>query len=368
MKKKYKLGDVCEVKSGNSKFTLDYAKKNPGIYPVYGKSGFMIPRCFINDFEYCGNYIFFLSSSSRKFVGTFFYLEKQKFSIDPNARVLKNFKFKLNLKYLYFYFCQINIKKYIVGGRDAQIRIQESYDIDIFLPSLNTQNYFVKRLWFLEESFNELKKLKIQLQDIKRKLLRYCFGKYLDDEKDLRCKLKKVCVIKLGNSKLTKKYCETIKGPYPVYSSKTTNDHIHAYIKKFDYYGKYIWFTNHGFYAGSFYYENNKKFSINADATILIKKETKTNLNLKYIYYYLLFKQRKIKHVLTVGAAIKRINVDDISQYLIQIPSLSTQSKIIQFLSSFEFIDPIILKIDNFLNTYNTNKKTLLQILFNLIK
>jgi len=248
------------------------------------------------------------------------------------------------------------------------LRTQEAYDIDVFLPSLNIQNYFVKRLWFLKESFEKLKKLKIQLKDIKRKLLRYCFGKYLNDEKDLHCKLKKICVVKFGNKKLNKKYCDKNKGPYPVYSSKTTGDRVFAWINTFDYNGTYIWFTNRGSCLANFYYEINKNFSIYESAAIIYLKNKTKILNLKYLYFYLLFEQENIKHLLSVGAAMKHINYEDISNYFVQIPYLSIQSKIIKFLSLYDLIDPVILKIDNFLNSYNSYKKTLLKIIFSLIK
>ena len=370
MKKHYKLKDICKIGGGLSKYNLKYANKNPGIYPVYGNSKTKTPKCYINSFDYQGSYIYFINRTDRKFTGKFFYLQNKKFCISNTANILLIFKNFLNLKYLFFFLTKINIKNYLISSTSSicQLRNDEAYDIDVFLPSLNIQNYFVKRLWFLKESFEKLKKLKIQLKDIKRKLLRYCFGKYLNDEKDLHCKLKKICVVKFGNKKLNKKYCDKNKGPYPVYSSKTTGDRVFAWINTFDYNGTYIWFTNRGSCLANFYYEINKNFSIYESAAIIYLKNKTKILNLKYLYFYLLFEQENIKHLLSVGAAMKHINYEDISNYFVQIPYLSIQSKIIKFLSLYDLIDPVILKIDNFLNSYNSYKKTLLKIIFSLIK
>jgi len=368
MKQHYKLKDICEIGGGQSKYNLKYASKNPGIYPVYGASKTNTPKNYINSFKYNGTYIYFVGWSSKSIVGNFFYLKNKKFSLGAETKILINFKFKINLKYLYLFLTIVNIYKYIViSGSMFQLRNDEAYDIDVFLPSLNTQNYFVKRLWFLKESFSELKKLKTQLQDIKRKLLRYCFGKFLNQEKDLCCKLKKFCNAQGGRGDLSEKFCKSICGNYPVYSSKTKGNPIFAYINKYDYNGNFIMFSRYGKYLANFCYLNNQKFSLYLSAAVICLKNKNNNLNLKYLYFFLLFDQINIRHLLSVGAAIKRINVEDILDYNIQIPSLPIQSKIIQFLSSYEFIDPVILKIDNFLNSYNSYKKTLLQILFSLI-
>ena len=368
LKTHYKLKDICEIGGGLSKYNLKYALKNPGIYPVYGGSVSKTPKCYINSFDYNGTYICFIGVSSKEFAGKFLYFKNKKFSISSGLKILNKFKINLNLKYLYFFLNQINIKKYLVSvGLGAQLRNDEAYDIDILIPSLNIQNYFVKKLWFLEESFSELKNLKIQLHDIKRKLLRYCFEKHLNDKKDSHCKLKKVCETRTGDIKLSKKYCKKNKGPYSVYSSSNTGPF--AYINYYKYVGNFIWMIRKGPpYQGKSFYIKNQKFSLTSDAILLKIKKLEKNLDLKYLYFYLSFQQKNIQHILTVGTALKRINIDDLQKYPIQIPSLSIQSKIIQFLSSYDLIDPVILKIDNFLNSYSTYKKTLLKIIFNLVK
>jgi len=176
-------------------------------------------------------------------------------------------------------------------------------------------------------------------------------------------------LVNRGEAK-NKKYCLQNPGIYPLYSSKTIGDHVFARINSYQYDGTYIWFTNYGdVYQGSFYYEENSKFSLTNTASLIqIKKEFCNSLNLKYLYYYLWKEQRNIKYLLSVGAALPRINTSDFINYPIIIPNLATQDKIIQFLNCYDDIDNIILKLDNFLNSYIDYKITILRILLAVLE
>ena len=173
-----------------------------------------------------------------------------------------------------------------------------------------------------------------------------------------------------GDSKLTKKTCLQNPGVYPVYSSKTIGDHVFAQINSYRYDGTYIWYTNRGnVYQGSFYYEENSKFSLTNTAVLIqIKKEFFSCLNLKYLYYYLWKEQRNIKYLLSTGTAIQMLKNGDLKNYHVIIPDLATQNKIIQFLNCYDDVDNIILKLDNFLNSYVNYKITLLRILLAVLE
>ena len=315
--------------------------------------------------------IYFISKAAKEHVGKLFYLQNQKFSLYVDAKILINFKKDINLKYLYLYLIQIEIIFYLTANR-TQLRNLEAYDLDIFLPSISIQNYFVDLLWFLEKDFKSLKikitNLKTQLKEFKRQVLRYCFSFYFNVKNNPNLKLetkliKDVCLINHGDSKLNKKYCLQNPGIYPVYSSETVGEHTFAKINKHQYDGTYIWYTHYG-YVGNFYYEENNKFSLTyAGSLIKLKKEFLGSLNLKYFFYYLWKEQKNIKYLLTTGAAIPRLNREDLKNYSIIIPDLKTQEQIIEFLSCYDYIDNIILKLDNFLNSYAGYKITILRIL-----
>jgi len=342
------------------------------MYPVYDSSKDNIATGFWNKYDYIlQEAIYFISKAAKEHVGTFFYLKNQKFSLYVDAKILINFKKDVNLKYLYLYLIKIEIIFYLTANR-TQLRNLEAYDLDIFLPSIPIQNYFVDLLWFLEEDFKSLKikitNLKEKLKQFKQQILKYCFSFYFDKKNNPNLTLEKkliknVCLINSGDSKLNKKYCLQNPGDYPVYSSKTMNDHIFAKINSYQYYGTYIWYTRLG-YVGNFYYEEKSKFSLTDGANLIqTKKEFHNSLNLKYIYYYLAKEQKNIKYLLTTGAAIPRMNASDLKNYPVIIPDLATQDKIIQFLNCYDYIDNIILKLDNFLDDYTDYKITILRIL-----
>lgn len=371
MKKIYKLNELCEIKNGSVKYNLKYASKNPGIYPIYSNKKTKIPRCYINSFDFQGEHIFFVCAADKKIIGTTFYVNNEKFSIASGVKILTNFKTNLNIKYLFFFVYQLNINRYALVSTNSiyHIRNLEMYDIDVFLPSLYYQNYFIKKLWFLENSFNRLIKLKTQLQDLKRKLLSYCFNFYLAKEKFYQCKLNKIAEAKVAFLKSSKIYFLKNIIIYPLSFYKSNNDPIFVYIKEYNHSNNFFMFSRYGTHLTNFYYLNYKKFPQYERDTIIYLKNTVNNLNLNYLYFYLLFEQRNIRYLYGVGSLYKKIYLSDLKNYSIQIPSSSIQNKIIDFFNSFEFIDPLILKIDNFLNLYNNNyKKTLLQIIFSLIK
>lgn len=98
---------------------------------------------------------------------------------------------------------------------------------------------------------------------------------------------------KPGNSKLTQAYLNQNKGDYVVYSSNTKNNGIFGYINTFDFDSECIQITTNGVYAGTVFYREKHKFSINGDARLFFKKFD--NLNYKYLVYELtqLFEENK---------------------------------------------------------------------------
>ena len=91
--------------------------------------------------------------------------------------------------------------------------------------------------------------------------------------------------IKSGNSKLTKSYIDKNKGEYVVYSANTKENGIFGYIKTFDFETECIQITTNGVYAGTVFYREKHKFSINGDARLLLKKDE--TLDYQYLLYEL---------------------------------------------------------------------------------
>lgn len=86
-----------------------------------------------------------------------------------------------------------------------------------------------------------------------------------------------------GDSELTKSYCISHQGSFPVYSGNTQGEY--AKIDSYDYDGEYLTWAKDGL-AGLMMY-HNEKFSITGHRGILLPTEKCKNVDLKYIRYIL---------------------------------------------------------------------------------
>ncbi|AWW50858.1 N-6 DNA methylase [Wolbachia endosymbiont of Folsomia candida] len=98
-------------------------------------------------------------------------------------------------------------------------------------------------------------------------------------------KLSEICTLSAGNAKLQKSYLEENKGTYPVYSANTKQNGIFGYINTFDHDNECIQITTNGVYAGTVFYREKHKFSINSDARIYIPRDE--NIDCLYLSFKL---------------------------------------------------------------------------------
>ena len=92
--------------------------------------------------------------------------------------------------------------------------------------------------------------------------------------------LNKMFIVGRGLPKYTKAYTDAHKGTYPVYSSKTENDGIFAYINTYDYDGEYLTISINGL-AGKITIFNGK-FSTTANRVVCIPND---NIDIKYVMH-----------------------------------------------------------------------------------
>lgn len=174
--------------------------------------------------------------------------------------------------------------------------------IQSFSVFLSENSWDIDKLWSREEKIalniiGEDKSIRFDdfpyfLEDIannviglKEELLAIDSNKSDSDVKKIQLGDKKFFDIKSGNSKLTQNYLNQNKGEYIVYSANTKQNGVFGYIDTFDYDVECIQLTTNGVYAGTLFYREKHKFSINGDARILIKKDD--NLDYHYLLYAL---------------------------------------------------------------------------------
>lgn len=85
-----------------------------------------------------------------------------------------------------------------------------------------------------------------------------------------------------GNN-ISKEYIETHKGEYPVYSSNTKQNGILGYMNTFDHNIECVQITTNGVNAGTVFYREQHKFSINSDARLYLPKDE--DIDCQYLCY-----------------------------------------------------------------------------------
>ena len=75
-----------------------------------------------------------------------------------------------------------------------------------------------------------------------------------------------------GDSKYTKKYVSMNQGEFPIYSANTKENGLFGHINSYDHDRECIQLTTNGVYAGTLFFREKHKFSINGDARLMIKK------------------------------------------------------------------------------------------------
>ena len=165
----------------------------------------------------------------------------------------------------------------------------------------------------------------------------------LKNEKVEWRKLGEVCDIKRGRV-ISKSYLEQHIGNYPVYSSQTRNDGEIGRINTYDFNGEYTTWTTDGAYAGTIFYRSGK-FSI-TNICGLIQPKNRKDLLVKFITYWL---QIKAKKYVKDGSGNPKLMSNVVSNIYIPIPSIETQEKIVEILSSInEYVpEKLIYKPQN---------------------
>lgn len=107
-----------------------------------------------------------------------------------------------------------------------------------------------------------------------------------------------------GLPKYTKTYADANKGNYPVYSSKTDDDGVFAYINSYDYDGEYLTWATDG-YAGLPAYRSGK-FSCTDHCGILILNDGYKGVYLPYIRWQVDFRH------LRLGYGNQRVKVNQV--------------------------------------------------------
>jgi type I restriction-modification system DNA methylase subunit len=285
----FKLKDLFDIDRGLSKYTKKYGNINKGDFPVYSASN-NAPLTFVNTFDYNGE---FLTWATNGFAG-YVMLIDGKFSINADRGLLRPKYENINLQYIKS-ILEPKLRALAKGrkgekGEDEFTKVYpsmiENVEIELFVDK--NGKFDMEKQKEIAEKYEYIVELNDKIADYKKQVEELNVEIEQSEINKSNFKIDKLFDIKSGNSNLTQEYLNRNKGEYVVYSANTKQSGVFGYINSFDFDIECIQLTTNGVYAGTFFYREKHKFSINGDARLLIKK----NENLDY--YYLLNELKNI--------------------------------------------------------------------------
>lgn len=173
---------------------------------------------------------------------------------------------------------QLDIKKHQYGfDRGLRASLKNMKSVEIEIPFTENGNIDIIKQHEVIEKFECVQDLKIKVSDYLSQIDSFEIELHSDEFKTAEFMVCQLFELETGNSKYTRKYGNSNKGDYPVYSA-SNNDPL-TFIDTYDYDGKFLTWSTNGF-AGYIKLISGK-FSINADRGLL--KPKFDNLNHLFI-------------------------------------------------------------------------------------
>ena len=350
-----KLGEVVEILDSKRK-PIKKSERIFGNYPYYGANGI---QDYVNDYIFDGTFILMGEDGSvmnKNFTPILHWIEKDKIWVNNHAHVLGNSSDCYNLKYIYYYLTTINVSG-IVKGTPPKINQANMRDIEIPIPSLETQEKIVK---ILDKFTNYVTELQSELQS-RTKQYTYYRDKLLSEEylnkvtKEME-EDRRLNIVTLGEigeftrgNGLQKKDFQEEGNPVIHYGQIYTkygfiaekvlsyvNDEIFSKLRKAQKNDILIATTSENIedVGKSVVWLGENEIGFSGDMY-----SYRTEQNSKYIAYYFqtnAFQRQKERKV--TGTKMTRIHGDDMKKFEIPLPPLSLQNKIVKVLDKFQVL------------------------------
>lgn len=349
------LGEVCSIDYGTR---IVKGNNTEGEYPVYGSGRAMFST---NTFNREGYNIligrFALSLECVRFIDEKIFLNDSGLSVKPKTDILLH-------KYLGYYLLHNQSIIYNCARGTAQ----KNLEMDIFksikipIPSLDKQQEIVKYLDFIYEKTNNTSNEKIA--ELKR-LNEFC----LSNQKIFGENVVKTLgeLFKLNGNGKTNSKDITNTGDFPFYKASCNNPS--GTHNTFDFDGtEYLLIVKSGGSSSKPISDNygiGKVFIVNGKCAANIavfQLLPKTNENFKYLYYYLKSIQSKIQGLAKYCTNNGNIDMKELMQLKISVPSLDKQQEIVEYC---EYNDSLIKQLEK---EIENNKKQAQQFIMSIVK
>ncbi|MDJ1649084.1 restriction endonuclease subunit S [Mycoplasma phocimorsus] len=339
------IGELCHIYRGKS-YSKHYVNIHVGEYPVYSSATFNNGEFGrIDTYDFDGEYMTWTADG---YAGAAFY-RNAKFSATILCGVLKIKDTNiLNYKYLTAVFNKVS-HNYIKGTKKGYHKLNTVMvsDIVIPVPPIEIQEKIARildkfdilkaelkaELKARSEQYNYYRSELLNIDNLSNnKYLKKLLPNYLEQEiKKTEYKtIKDVCDIFVGKGIYDKRYVESNKGEYPVYSSATLNNGELGRINHYDYDGEYVTWTTAG-KAGEATYRNGK-FSVNKNCGVL---KSKDNMLISEKFLALIFNMVSKAHVKGVGG-MQKFWANNVRDIIIPIPPIEIQNTITNLLDKLQ--------------------------------
>lgn len=225
----------------------------------------------------------FLTVNANGSVGKVF-LREGKFYLHDDVNLVKILDNNILYEYLLY---ELQNKINFLGYGNWVKKLYKSElmeEISVDIPIDKNGNFNIHKQTEIADKYRKIEQIKEKLKEDYEKIDNFkvdVSSKY--ETKSVP--ITELFDLKKGNAKYTKKYVDSHKGEYPIYSANTKNKGLLGHINSFDYDMECIQITTNGVYAGTVFYRKKHKFSINGDAKLLVKKSK--DWDYEYLFYEL---------------------------------------------------------------------------------
>jgi len=323
-----KLGDISDITNGKTN-TQDAVAD--GEYPLFDRS-IAIKRS--------NKYLFdktavVLPGEGAEFVPRYysgkFDLHQRVYAIFPSNVVYPLYLFQ------YLYANRAIFAQNAVGSTVKSLRLPIIQAVDVLLPPLTEQKRIAEILVTVDEEIQKTEEITSQTEKLKKGLMQQLFAKGIGHTKFKKTKIGSIPeewqaktvgeLCDLGRGRvINKKELQENPGPYPVYSSQTSNNGEFGRIATYDFEGEYVTWTTDGEYAGATFYRNGKFNCTNVCGTL------KATVPLDMRYLSLVLEVYAEKYV--VKTANPKLMNGVMSTVIIPVPPIAEQKKIAEVLLS----------------------------------
>jgi len=254
------------VLTANKSFVLGYTDENFGIYKD-------VPAIIFDDFTTDSKYVDF------------------PFKIKSSAiKILKNKDQNSDLKFLYE---KIKSIKFPVSNHQRYY-ISQYQELEIVLPKKDEQRKIVEILESVDSEIEKTDHVIAATEKLKKGLMQQLFTRGIGHTKFKKTEIgeipeqwsvKKVSdLFEIGRGRVISKIeIQKNPGPYPVFSSQTSNNGEFGRMGTYDFEGEYLTWTTDGIYAGAVFYRNGKFNCTNVCGTL----KQKVDMDIRFFSYLL---------------------------------------------------------------------------------